>query len=243
MIHKIGIDKKVGNSKICILYPGSILSGDDTGLGTIGRIDHANIPGGITIKMHPHSNDDILSYFRTGKAIHTDSQHNTAEVSRNKLMLMQAGKIFYHEEEMPQALEGLQIFIRPQHKDDSPKVSFWDLNETDSINQWRLLASPENTTPLQFTSETWIYDITLTSNETFTLPDFPQENLTVLLYVFQGKIELNNQIQLTKEESVIIQNETVSFTASPNTELVLFYTNETSNCFKGGMFSGNQFKL
>ncbi|GFZ81585.1 hypothetical protein GCM10011531_09770 [Aquaticitalea lipolytica] len=45
------------------------------------------------------------------------------------------------------------------------------------------------------------------------------------------------------EESAIIQNEEVSFTASTGTELVLFYTNEESKCYKWGMFSGNQFRL
>ncbi len=193
--------------------------------------------------MHPQINDDILSYFRTGKAKHTDSKNITAEVSRKKLMLMQAGKVFYHEEQIVEPLEGLQIFIRPQVQDDNPKVTFYDLNEADSIDEWRLLASKENETPMQFTSETWIYDLKVDRQTQFSLPKLPQENLTALLYVFQGEIVLNNSIKLLKEESVIIQNEKIDINAKPKSELVLFYTNTNSECYKGGMFSGNQFKL
>lgn len=75
MIKKIENDKKVGNAHIKILYPGSVIENStDSGLGSIGRIDHANIGGNVTIKMHPHINDDILSYFRSGHAVHTDSE-------------------------------------------------------------------------------------------------------------------------------------------------------------------------
>jgi len=243
MIHKLGIDKKVGNQKICILYPGSTLGIEDTGLGTIGRIDHAKIPSGITIKLHPHINDDILSYFRKGKVKHIDSENYTAEVTRSKLMLMKAGKIFYHEEKVLEDVEGLQIFIRPQNSDDAPQVVFQDLPETDSYNQWRLFASPTNETKLKFTSKTWIYDVNRTNSDEFTLPVLPKEGLTALLYVFQGSIAINNNINLVKEESAIIKDEEIAVTATPGTELVLFYTNADSDCYKGGMFSGNQFRL
>ena len=108
MIHKHGIDKKIKSQKISSLFPGCGISSEDTGLGTIGKIDHARIPSGITIKMHPHINDDILSYFRTGVSKHMDSENISAEISRKRLMLMQAGSIFYHEERILEPLEGLR---------------------------------------------------------------------------------------------------------------------------------------
>ncbi|MDF0717742.1 pirin family protein [Muricauda sp. 334s03] len=243
MIHKHGIEKKVRSQKISSLFPGCGVSSEDTGLGAIGKIDHARIPSGITIKMHPHINDDILSYFRVGVSKHIDSENITAEISRKKLMLMQAGKIFHHEEQILEPLEGLQIFIRPQYKDDRPKVSFFDLDETDSLNQWRLLASPGNQTPLRFTSETWIYDIAIDERTRFTLPKLPEKGLIALLYVFEGELLLNETMELLKEESVVIKDESIKLEAEPGTELVLFFTNEESNCYKNGMYSGNQFRL
>ncbi len=240
MIKKIENDKKVGNAHIKILYPGSVIeNSNDSGLGSIGRIDHANIGGNVTIKMHPHINDDILSYFRTGHAVHTDSEGFQATVSRSKLMLMKAGKLFYHEETMPEPLEGLQIFIRPKSKDLKPEVIFQDLNETDSTDSWRLLASPTEQTQLQFSSETWIFDTKLTSGKTIELPVLPKNELTGLLYVFQGNVVLNNDITLQKGESVIFKNEQIDINALETSELVLFITDENSEYYDGGMYSGN----
>lgn len=242
MIHKITNEQKVGNAHIKILYPGKALNSvTDTGLGTIGRIDHANIGGNVTIKMHPHINDDILSYFRTGYAMHIDSEGYQAKVSRNKLMLMKAGKIFHHEEHMPEPLEGLQIFIRPKIKDDIPEVSFRDLEETDSINEWRLLASPDSDSQLKFTSETWIYDISLKQSKEIDIPDFDKSKMTGLLYVFQGKVLLNANLSLTKGESIVFRDEDLKIQVTGNSELVLFIMNENSTHFDGGMYSGNQY--
>ncbi len=116
MLLKIDKNQKRGNPHIQIMYPGEILKNGDSGLGTLGRIDQAEIHAGTTIKMHPHVNDDILSYFRIGNVRHTDSSNFTEFISRKKLMLMKSGKVFYHEEQIIDKLEGLQIFIRPQKK-------------------------------------------------------------------------------------------------------------------------------
>src|SRR5690606_10884131 len=127
MIKKIGNDKKVGNAHIKIHYPGdAIEDSKDSGLGSIGRIDHANITSATTIKMHPHINDDILSYFRTGHAVHVEKEGFQATVSRNKLMLMRASYLCSHEETMPEPVVGLLIFIRPKAKDLKPEVVFQD---------------------------------------------------------------------------------------------------------------------
>lgn len=241
MIKKIGIDKKMGNARIEVLYPGIVMENSgDSGIASIGRIDHANIPGETTIKMHPHINDEILSYFRTGNAVHTDSEGFQAVISRNKLMLMKAGKLFYHEETMPEPLEGLQIFIRPKYKDLQPEVIFKDLEQTDSIDNWRLLASPTPETPLQFSSDTWIYDITLSANTGIEIPEPPQSQMMALLYVFRGKVELNTGMTLLKRESVLFKDENINLKALENSELVLFFTDESAEYYDGGMFSGNK---
>ena len=242
MIYKISNDQKVGNAHIKILYPGKAIGNKaDTGLGPIGRIDHANIPRNITIKMHPHINDDILSYFRTGFAEHIDSEGFRAKISRNKLMLMKAGKIFHHEEHMPEPLEGLQIFIRPEVKDDVPEVSFRDLEETDSFDKWRLIASPNENSQLKFTSETWIYDVTLTNEKEIILTDFDKEKMTGLLYIFHGEVTVNKDLNLKKGESIVFKNEDLNIQATETSEMVLFVVNENSTYFDGGMYSGNQF--
>lgn len=241
MIKKIGNETKMGSSHIQISYPGAILGKTDSGIGTIGRIDHANIGAGNIIKMHPHINDEILSYFRSGIVKHTDSEGFSADITPNKLMLMKAGKIFYHEESVNEHIEGLQIFIRPGQEDLKPEVIFFDLLEMYSTDEWRLIASPTNQTTLQFSSETWIYDFKAVDKTNFNLPEFPKSGLIAILYVFQGFAEINGEFKLEKGESIVFDNnETLNINVNQTTELVLFLTNEASTYFSGGMYSGNK---
>lgn len=242
MIQKIDLSQKIGNSHISILYPGQLLDINDSGIGSIGRIDQANIQGGITIKMHPHINDEILSYFRVGKAIHTDSAGITETVSRKKLMLMKAGKVFYHEEKIIDRLEGLQIFIRPMTADYEPQVLFRDLDNEDSINTWRLLASNRTNEKLNFTSETAIFDITITDNRNFSLPVTEVKNPIFIIYTFQGSLKVNDSILLNKGECVIFDETIIHFSTNSKAEVVLFVTNKNQDCFKQGMFSGNKYE-
>lgn len=229
---------------IQILYPGlSIEGSNDSGIGSIGRIDHAYIAGNHTIPMHPHANDEILSYFRSGKGLHRDSEGFEEYIGKEKMMLMKAGKIFYHEEKMideGEPLEGLQIFIRPSKKDLTPEVHFWDLDQLHSENQWRMVASPEENAPFQFSSKTWIYDVKLTENQSLKLPKFTNE-LSVLLYVFKGEISVKD-IVLTAKESLYIKEEFPTISTKNGAELVLFITDENAEIYKDGMYSGNKSK-
>ncbi len=241
MLQKIDNTHKSGNAHISILYPGSVLTDNDTGYYSIGRIDQAHIQPGTVIRMHPHINDDILSYFRSGKAKHTDSEGFIEYISADKLMLMKAGKIFYHEEAIEEELEGLQIFIRPREKDAAPEVIFQDLNSVFSDDEWRLIASPDkSTTPLQLSSDTWIYDILITKGNNYTLPHEPQQHHAYLLYLFQGEVLVNETITLQKGESLFIRDENIQFSTHTQAEIVLFQTNTESPYYDGGMYSGNR---
>jgi len=243
MLQKISNSLFVGNGPIKILYPGLAVSKTDTGIGSIGRIDHPEIHGNTVIKMHPHINDEILSYFRTGKAEHSDSEGFVKMIGKKTLMLMKAGKSFYHEEKIigeGEPLEGLQIFIRPGKKDLQPEVVFLELESLHSENKWRLLASPEPETTFQFSSQTWLYDMKLLRGNISEIPELPKNGLTALLYVFQGAIRVNDGIDLKKKEAIVFKDEHVVITASEDAELVLFVTDEEGEIFKGGMYSGNQ---
>lgn len=80
----------------------------------------------------------------------------------------------------------------------------------------------------------------LTNGKTIELPDLPTNELTGLLYVFQGNVMLNNDINLQKGESVLFKNEQIDINALETSELVLFFTDENSEYYDGGMYSGNK---
>lgn len=235
--------KKHGGFGIQILYPGLIRPElNDSGFATIGRIDHARITPGTLIPMHPHRDDEILTYLRNGKVKHLDSEGFTDVISSKRLMLMNAGAKYEHEERVLAEggiLEGLQIFIRPETAGLPPQVQFYQMPETHSKNLWRKIAGKGEDYPLQIRSNTWLMDVRLETGQAITLPEAPAENCSFLFYVFDGRIKINETIALASGESAWVEMESPTFLATQTTDIVLFITQTTAGHFDGGMYSGN----
>lgn len=248
MITKIDSAKRYGKEQggfgIQVLYPGIVRPGDkDTGFATLGRIDHARILPGTLIPMHPHQDDEILTYLRSGKVKHLDSEGHTGIISNQKLMMMNAGAKFYHEEltlEEGGILEGLQIFIRPEAGGLKPQVQFHELPEVYSSNHWRKLAGKGSDYPLQIRSCTWLMDLRLEENREITLPELPDQHTACLFYVFKGSVQLNGSLTVNAGDSVLLENENPVFRALETSDIVLFLTKTDSIHFDDGMYSGNQ---
>lgn len=235
--------KQHGGFGIQILYPGLIRPQlNDSGFSTIGRIDHARITPGTLIPMHPHKDDEILTYLRSGNVKHLDSEGYTDIISNQKLMMMNAGANFYHQEKVLEGggtLEGLQIFIRPETAGLSPMVKFSQLSDTYSANRWRKIAGKGNDYPLQIRSDTWLMDLRLEKGQDIVLPQAPSENCAFLFYVFDGKVNVNETMALAAGESVLIEMEDPTFRAVETSDVVLFITQTSAAHFNGGMYSGN----
>jgi redox-sensitive bicupin YhaK (pirin superfamily) len=235
--------KQRGGFGIQILYPGLIRPQlNDTGFSTLGRIDHAKINPGTLIPMHPHKDDEILTYLRSGKVKHLDSEGLSDIISNQKLMIMNAGATFFHEERVLEeggVLEGLQIFIRPEVAGLKPQVRFHQLQDTYSVNQWRKMAGKGDDYPLQIRSNTWSMDVRLEKGEDILLPQSPAENTAFLFYVFNGEVQVTHKILLNTGESVLIEKESPIFTAVETSDIVLFITQTDAVHFDGGMYSGN----
>jgi quercetin 2,3-dioxygenase len=247
MLTKINTTIKYGKQYrgfgIQILYPGLIRPQlNDTGFSTLGRIDHARIRSGSIIPMHPHRDDEIITYLRSGQLKHSDSEGLTDIISNQKLMMMNAGAKFCHEElvlEEGGVLEGLQIFIRPEVGGLQPQVQFYQLPETYSDNRWRNIAGKGNDYPLQIRSNTWLMDLRLEKRKKVVLPKAPAENAAFLFYVFNGRIQVNENMMLATGESVLVEEETPVFHALEVSDIVLFITQTNAVHFDEGMYSGN----
>jgi redox-sensitive bicupin YhaK (pirin superfamily) len=220
-----------------ILYPGTVLGGDDTGFYTIGRIDHANFrPPGL-VPMHKHQDDEILSYMRSGSQEHKDTAGNKEIIHASKLMLMNAGSGVSHEEKAEQDLEMLQIFMRPSENGLVPKVQFHEFETIYSENQWRLVAGNDKNAPLQLRVDTNIFDIRLRANKSIAVPATP--GVFNFLYCFAGSVSVGDEL-LTKGDCIIFENEQPRVQAIIMSDLVLFQINVNAIYSDSGMFSGNQ---
>ena len=177
---------QAGGFGIEILYPGEALGGDngDSGIGAIGRIDHATIGAGTVVRMHAHKDDEILSYMRSGTMLHLDNMGNEETVTSQRMMLMNAGHTFQHEEKMLEPVSMLQIFLRPRAPNLEPMVQFHSLDDVLSNGKWRMLAGPEGAAPLEVRAQAWVQDMQLTDGQSTALPPPPAADVTRLLYAF-----------------------------------------------------------
>jgi quercetin 2,3-dioxygenase len=222
-----------------ILYPGLTFGMEDSGVGAIGRIDRARIHPGHTIAMHPHRDDEILTYVREGSMLHKDTVGNREEIRPAHLMMMNAGHTFQHEEtilgDRPQ--EALQIFLRPRAPALAPKVQFRDLGEATSRDVWRLLAAPEGA-PFEVRAQAWVHDIRISAGKTVPLPQIPASGAVRLLYVFSGEVRAGT-LRLQTGEGAFLAEDEAAVAATSEADLVLFSTDASAPVFKGGMLSGN----
>jgi len=239
----IKVNQKRGHGNevfhIEILYPGMALGLQDTGFYTIGRIDHASFrPPGL-VPMHPHRDDEILSYMRSGQQIHKDTAGNQEHINSTYMMLMNAGSGVSHEEIAEGEVEMLQIFMRPYKNGLQPMVQFHQFEETYSIDHWRLVAGNAGDAPLKLRVGTNIFDVRLSTGTRISLPVAGTE-AHHLLYCFNGTVTAEGR-QLHKGDSLIFNNEHVAITAEAESDLILFQIDAQTGYSVTGMFSGNQF--
>lgn len=224
---------------IDILFPGTALGLADTGYYTIGRIDHASFrPPGI-VPMHPHRDDEILSYMRSGLQIHRDSTGQEIHISDTYMMMMNAGSGIQHEEIAEKEVEMLQIFMRPFKDGLPPKIQFHQFPASYSRDEWRLVAGSADEAPLKLRVETNIFDTRLSNGNIILPPAGPEESVH-LLYCFNGSVTVG-ELTLQKGDSMVFDNEAVPITASEESDLVLFKINKKAEYSVTGMYSGNQY--
>ncbi len=171
---------------------------------------------------------------------HKDSNKNDLGIHKNYLMLMNAGSGIYHEEGVPEGEETvqmLQIFIRPKADGLEPMIQFLELEETYSLNTWRLLAGHERSeAPMIFRSDVLFYDVRLEKKNTLQTPDL--NGKTGLLYVFNGNITIENNSQnVEKGDSIVIKNELLDLVSNEDSDLVFFVLNEDAPFSRNGLFA------
>lgn len=234
------IDK--GKFIIRMVSPGRAVhdTADSFGLGPLGRMDHSTLEPGMVIPMHPHVNDEILSYMRKGQMMHRDSHGHVELLYGHYMMMMNAGKLFYHEEtcmdDADDKIEMLQIFFRPKEDDLEPKVQFHNFEFYHSLDIWRMIGGPEDSdAPLKIRSEAWFFDTHL-HKSTIATPELEKDGHVGFLYVFEGSVSSDGEV-FSKGDSVVLENEQILLTANESADLVFFILDKKSPYSRNGMYA------
>jgi len=212
---------------------------NDPGFGGLGTIDHATLQPGVVVRMHEHRNDEIISYMRAGNMKHTDSAGRSEVISSDRLMVMNAGHGFSHEEETVgnQQIEMLQIFVRPDLAELDPDVQFVDLDASGRENQWRLLTgSVGSAAPTSVRQAVFLYDEHLSAGTSIDLP--VKDGFDRWFYVFAGEATVGGQM-LRKYDALMIPDQAVtSVTAVQDLDVVVFLVCRKNKFSRSGTMSG-----
>ncbi|MBP2833106.1 pirin family protein [Aquimarina sp. U1-2] len=207
------------------------------GLAQLGRIDRGHLKPGVFVGMHPHKNDEILSYVRSGNLVHEDSEGDSKIVSNTRLMMMNAGSGIYHQESIPEDgddVHMLQIFLRPAEDDVTPSVQFHDFEAAYNVNSWRQVAGSFDTdVPLKINADAAVFDARIDK----IIQGQHAEDKTYYLYVFDGTIDIDGQM-LLKGDSLVYENESIRIVPAGIADLVLFELDKNKPYSRNGMYSG-----
>jgi redox-sensitive bicupin YhaK (pirin superfamily) len=114
--------------------------------------------------MHEHRNDEIISYMSDGTMFHADRAGGRFSITASQIMVMNAGRSFWHEESSPndgETAKMMQIFVRPHTVDLEPSIQLKNI-DAPTLNIWRFLVGPEGSeAPAIVRNDVMLHDIHL----------------------------------------------------------------------------------
>ena len=218
---------KMGQFTIIPNLPGeAVPNHNDHGYGPLARFDESILEPGAFIPMHEHSNDEIISYMSDGTMFHADRAGGRFPVSADQIMVMNAGKSFWHEEGVPADAETakmMQIFVRPHTVYLQPSIQVETVG-TPMLNTWRFLVGPEGSNAPAFVrNDVRLYDIHLRAGNSAQAPSW--DGWDTLVHVYRGEAVVNGTPLKLAEGALLIDEQQVAITATSDTTLLVFLIN------------------
>ena len=201
--------RRMGPFAIRRIFPGASVPGhDDHGYAALAAVDDATLEPGTLVTMHEHRNDEIVSYVHEGSMHHDDSTGTRLDINARNLMVMNAGRSFWHEErtlDSDATTRTLQIFIRPHTVDLEPKLQHLSLDEAPA-DEWRYLTGPEGSdAPTTVRNSIMLFDGHLSAGAKLALP--ARAAWDTYIVVLRGSIQVEKRI-LRAVESALLKDET-----------------------------------
>jgi redox-sensitive bicupin YhaK (pirin superfamily) len=166
----------------------------DHGYGPLAMVVESLLDPGRLVAMHEHRNDEIISWVPAGVMRHDDKASGRLVTDSGHLMVMNAGKSFWHSEQtLPTdpPLRMLQIMVRPRELDLEPNIQHGPI-EAAPTNSWRHLIGPEGSNaPFFVRNEVDFFDVRLDAGAHVNFPAVGERHL--YFYVFSGSVSVGGQ--------------------------------------------------
>ncbi|THE65282.1 pirin family protein [Salinadaptatus halalkaliphilus] len=205
-------------------FPGRLVPGhDDHGYGPLATVVESLLDPDTLIAMHPHRNDEIVSWVPAGVMRHDDREGNELVTDREHLLVMNAGRGFWHEERTladDPPLRMLQIFVRPHSLDLEPRIQHGPI--ADPVDdEWRHVFGPDGSdAPFTVRNAVDCFDARLEADSSVDLPDI--DGRDTYFYVFEGALEAEGTRFDERESGLAVGDGMVTVTAREATIAVAF---------------------
>ena len=194
----------------------------DHGHGPLAMVVESILHPGRLIAMHEHRNDEIISWVPDGVMRHDDRTNGPLVTDRDHLMVMNAGRSFWHSEETyatDPPLRMLQILVRPRAADLEPGIQHGAITPAPA-NQWRHLIGPEGSDAPFFVRNTIdFYDIRIAAGVRVEFPAATGRDL--YFYVFTGAIARRTAVA-EADQGLFVSSQRLVLEAVEPTVMVAF---------------------
>ncbi len=220
------ITQDQGSFRIRFNFPGrNHPTRDDHGYGPLSTVVESFMDPDTLIPMHQHRDEEIISWVPDGVMRHDDREDNQLVTDPEHLMIMNAGRGFWHEERtLPEdpPLRMLQIFVRPHSLGLEPEIQHEPIPDPVE-NRWRQLFGPEGSgAPLFVRNDVECHDVRIGEDAAVELPSKPGHD--TYFYVFEGTVSAEDQRFESTESGLLVGggNGNVTVTAQTDALLVAF---------------------
>ncbi|WP_313692017.1 pirin family protein [Halorarum halobium] len=205
-------------------FPGRALPDhEDHGYGPLATVVESFMDPDTHIGMHPHRDEEIISWVPAGVMRHGDGEGNDLVTDADHLMVMNAGTTFRHEEftragDPP--LRMLQLFVRPHSLGLEPNIQHEPI-DTPVEGEWRHLFGPEGAdAPLFVRNEVDLYDLRLDAGSSVDLPSIAGRD--TYFYVFDGAVEVAGTRFGTTESGLLVGESDPTLAAGEDATVLAF---------------------
>lgn len=217
-------------------FPGRLVpERGDHGYGPLATVVESFLAPGTWIPLHEHRDEDIVSWVPHGVMRHYDPVAGHLVTDSEHLLVMNAGRGFWHEErtrEDDPPLRMLQIFVRPPRLGMEPGVQHGPIRPSEE-GTWRLLFGPEGSgAPFRVTNAVELFDLRLPAGARATLPW--RTGHGVYLYVFDGRVRLGPSTLGRAESALVEDDPEAEVEAVDNALLVAFRVDPAAPVTRSG---------
>ncbi|WP_277541657.1 pirin family protein [Haloarcula laminariae] len=207
----------------------------DHGYGPLATVVESFMDPGTLIGMHPHRNEEIISWVPEGVMRHDDRQGNELVTDPENLLVMNAGREFWHEERTlddDPPLRMLQIFVRPHSLGLEPGIQHEPI-PAPVAGEWRHLFGPDGAgAPASVRNQVHCHDIRVDAGTSVDLPTV--DDWDTYFYVFEGEVTVDGTRFGRTESGLLVEDTDAAMTAATDAVVVAFNIDPTARVTRQG---------